>query len=62
MLSFDTLFDLTGFVIVAKSIVEEGRGNTNFADLVVERNDSIALFACFLCGPQRPLLVPINYY
>ena len=35
MLSFDTLFDLTGFVIVAKSIVEEGRGNTNFADLVV---------------------------
>ena len=52
MLSFDTLHDLIGCVIVAKSIVEEGRGNTNSADLVVQRNDSIALFACFLCGPR----------
>ena len=50
MLSFETLFDLIGCVIVAKSIAEEGRGNTQIADLVVQRNDSIALFACFLCG------------
>ena len=35
MLSFETLFDLIGCVIVTKSIVEEGPGNTNFADLVV---------------------------
>ena len=48
-LSFNISFYLIGCVIVAKSIVEEGRGNTNFADLVVQRNDSIALFACFLC-------------
>ena len=52
MLLFDILFDLIGCVSVAKSIVEEGRGNTNSADLVVQRNDSIALFACFLCGPR----------
>ena len=29
------LFDLTGSVIVEISVVEECRGNTNFADLVV---------------------------
>ena len=35
MLLFDILFDLIGCVIVAKSIAEEGQGNTNLTDLVV---------------------------